>query len=167
MHIYLLGFMGSGKSTVGIALAQKLAVPFYDTDRLISEHAQKSISQLFAEEGEHGFRPLETQALQRLTQMPAGVVATGGGVLLAPENREVIERGFPVVLDARLETLIERLAEEKEERPLLNTADWQASLQTLYKKRMPLYQVIPTHVQTDGKTIHHIVEEIVSLKERP
>lgn len=163
MHIFLLGFMGSGKTSVGITLARRLSMPFYDTDEMLVKEAGRSIAQIFAEEGESKFRERETQTLRQLMKHAQAVVATGGGILLRKENRSLIKKGYPIVLNASQTTVIDRLKHEKGERPLLSSPAWQETLKALYAERKSLYDAIPHRIDTDGKTIEDIVSEIATL----
>jgi len=118
-HIWLLGLSGAGKSTVGPLLAQKLSIPFIDTDERIVQAAKLSIPQIFAQGGEKEFRQWESQIIAQLVQSPASVIACGGGVILDPQNRiSLSQSGLRIYLQAELPTLSQRLASSSE-RPLL------------------------------------------------
>ena len=118
-HIWLLGLSGSGKSTVGPLLAQKLSMPFIDTDERIVQAAKLSIPQIFAQGGEKEFRQWESQIITQLVKSPASVIACGGGVILDPQNRiSLSQSGLRIYLQAELPTLSQRLASSSE-RPLL------------------------------------------------
>lgn len=139
--IFLTGFMGSGKSTLGKVLADQLSLPFYDTDELIVTDAGMSIRDIFQQQGEKAFRQLEKNKLEHLVKYSRpGVVATGGGVVIDPINRQVMRRNGTVIwLDRPLSLLFEHLRMERDKRPLLSHENWeQWALQT-YRDRIPFY----------------------------
>jgi len=118
-HLWLLGLSGSGKSTVGPLLAQKLVMPFVDTDERIVQAAKNSIPEIFAQGGEKEFRKWESKIIAQLLQCPASVIACGGGVILDPQNRIALSRsGIRIYLQAELPILAQRLACSSD-RPLL------------------------------------------------
>ncbi|HKM93288.1 MAG TPA: shikimate kinase [Prolixibacteraceae bacterium] len=120
MRIFLIGYMGSGKSMVGKELAQKLNLHFIDMDDYIEERNCKSIPQIFADDGEEGFRKLEQKALHELSEFENVVIATGGGAPCFFDNMEVIKRsGRSIYLKASARIIAERLKESKIERPLI------------------------------------------------
>jgi shikimate kinase len=151
-NIYLVGMMGAGKSTVGRLLARRLKLRFYDSDHEIERRCGVKIPVIFEIEGEAGFRSREIQVVAELTVLSSIVLATGGGAVLAPENRErLAEHGTVVYLRARPEDLYERIRHDRN-RPLLATADPLARLHEIYTVRDPLYReiadlVIDTSVQ--------------------
>lgn len=162
--VFLTGNMGAGKSVVGRALAQQLGAPFYDTDTLIEAETGISIAQIFAQQGEPYFRQLEREQLQRLIQLPPGVVATGGGIILEPQNRALMyQHGWVIYLRARPETLIERIGDPAS-RPLLQKADTPLqALQQIAQQREPLYQEADWVIETDHLAPSQIVERLQTL----
>ncbi len=158
--IYLIGFMGAGKTTVGMALAEKMRFPFYDSDQTVVERTGKSISELFDEMGEEGFRDLEQQALQSLPNENC-VIATGGGIILREENREYMKKSGTVIwLQANPKEIIKRL-ENDSSRPLLS-GNKEEQIVQLYQKRVDLYLLASNlQVHTDGKTEIAITDEIL------
>jgi len=154
--IFLLGFMGSGKSTVGPLLARVLGRPFVDLDLLIEERVGKTIGTIFLEEGEAGFRKYESDALRKVASREC-VVATGGGVVTREENWDILKKGFTVALMASLEELERRLA-GSQGRPLLKgDRDWRG----LFQEREPLYKRASLVVDTTGLTPLEVVEAIL------
>lgn len=120
MRIYLIGYMGSGKSMVGKGLAQKLGLTFIDMDHYIEERNFRTVPQIFAEDGEAGFRKLEQKALHELSEFDDVVIATGGGAPCFFDNMEVIKRtGRSVYLNGTPRIIAERLKQSKIERPLI------------------------------------------------
>ena len=120
MRIYLNGFMASGKSTVGPRVAARLGTSFLDLDRLIAVHDGRSIPTIFAEDGEERFRELETAALCRTADTDDLVVALGGGALVDDDNRAFArEHGHVVYLEVDPETVLDRVGDEADQRPLL------------------------------------------------
>ena len=138
-NLYLVGMMGSGKSSSGRPLAQQLGYGFVDADNVIEEVAGRSIPDLFEQEGEEGFRALESQVLQAIGQRHSLVVATGGGVVTRPQNWGVLHQGIVIWLDPPRETLMRRLTDDSTPRPLLACPDPEEALQRLLEQRRPLY----------------------------
>ena len=163
--IALVGLSGTGKSSVGRALAAQLNCQLLDTDALVVQAAGREIAQIFAAEGEPRFRELETAALRTALDSPPAIVATGGGVVLRPENRSLLcERAIVVWLDAPTTELVARLRAHDETRPLLQGDDLSARLEALRGARATLYaEVADMHIATDGRAIEHICREVITL----
>lgn len=139
-HLVLIGMMGAGKTAVGGELARRLQVPFFDSDAEIERAAAMSIPEIFARDGEAFFRDRETQVLSRLLAGAPGVISTGGGAWLRPENRQAIrESGLAVWLDCDVETLWHRV-KQRPTRPLLLTDDPKGTLIRLLDERRPHYR---------------------------
>ncbi|MDJ0629087.1 MAG: shikimate kinase [Rhodobacter sp.] len=137
--VVLVGMMGSGKTSVGGALARILGVPFLDSDTEIERAANMSIAEIFERDGEEFFREKETQVITRLLETRRAILSTGGGAFLAAENRRVVgEKGVAVWLRADHDLLWTRV-KHKSNRPLLRTADPRATLQALCDAREPIY----------------------------
>ena len=157
-NIVLTGFMGSGKSTVGRLVADVLQRDFVDSDNLIVERAGKSIAQIFAEEGEEGFRMLESSVCQHLATKDDLVIATGGGALLDEANRCALKKGgLLICLLASPAAIRQRLARESG-RPLFD-GEWE----TLYRERLPTYQGIAHRIDTDDRTPPEVAQKVVEL----
>ncbi|MEB3826945.1 shikimate kinase [Phormidium sp. CCY1219] len=137
-NIYLVGMMGAGKSTVGKTLADRLNYRFFDTDALIEQIAGQTINQIFAESGEAEFRALETKAIAELCAYKNLVVATGGGIILKPQNWSYLQHGIVVWLDVPVEELYKRLQGDST-RPLLKNPDPLGKLRSLLEQRQALY----------------------------
>ena len=149
--IYLVGMMGAGKTTVGRLLARRLKLRFVDSDHEIERRCGVKVPTIFDIEGEAGFRSRETQVLADLTALEGIVLATGGGAVLAGENRQRLAAGGTVIyLCARPEDLYERVRQDRN-RPLLATADPLARLRELYVQRDPLYRSIADVVVDTGR----------------
>ncbi|MDA5094894.1 shikimate kinase [Aliiroseovarius sp. KMU-50] len=137
--IVMVGMMGAGKTAVGQALADRLSVPFLDSDEEIVKAANMSIAEIFERDGEAFFRDRESEVIGRLLDTERAVLSTGGGAFLAERNRQMIsERGVAVWLKADLELLWNRV-KHKDTRPLLRTADPKKTLTEIYDKRVPVY----------------------------
>lgn len=163
-NIALVGFMGTGKSAVGRILARKLDREFIDMDTLIETRAGKAISAIFADEGEPAFRALERALVQELSAAGDRVIATGGGVVLNPDNLADFDRNSVVVcLLAQPETILERVARDTH-RPLLEgDADKAAAIRELLAKRQSLYEAIPLQVVTDHQTAQEVAQKVLAL----
>lgn len=166
----MIGFMGSGKTTVGQQLAGKLGYSFADTDEILVQEAGKSINEIFAQEGEEGFRDRETALLRRLTASKKGgfVYATGGGMILREENRRLLQQlGCVVWLQIKPETVLERLAGNTD-RPLLQGDDRAQKVQTMVEKRRGAYEdAAMLCVQVDEKSPAEIAEYIIKGNKQP
>jgi shikimate kinase len=154
--------MGAGKSRVGRALASLLGFDFADTDASIEAEAGLTVAEIFAREGEAGFRKRERAALEGLPER-RWVVALGGGAVVAAENRAILaKKGRLVWLDARPETLAARIGDARE-RPLLAGLDLQgriAKLAALAAERQPAYAQAELHIHTDDRSVDAICEEL-------
>jgi shikimate kinase len=147
-NIYLVGLMGAGKTTVGRLLARRLRLRFVDSDHEIEDRCGVKIPVIFEIEGEPGFRAREAQAIEELTELDGIVLATGGGVVLAADNRErLARRGTVVYLRAQPEDLLERVRHDRN-RPLLANADPLLRLRELHAERDSLYANL-AHVIVD------------------
>ena len=146
LNVYLVGMMGAGKSAVGRPLAAALGYRFLDADSALEQAAARPIPTVFAEEGEEGFRQLETAVLDRIAGFHSLVVATGGGVVTRPVNWGHLQQGVVVWLDAPETLLLARLRADPTPRPLLNDPDPAARLATLLEARRPLYAHADLHV---------------------
>ncbi|MFK7890156.1 MAG: shikimate kinase [Granulosicoccus sp.] len=160
--IFLIGPMGSGKSTVGRALARKIGYPFFDSDREIESRCGVDIPTIFDYEGETGFRDREQRIIDELTAMPNIVLATGGGSILRENNRQLLRsRGHVVLLKVDIREQLRRVASDSN-RPLLKTADPEARLRDLMREREPIYQALAnTVISTDARRMHHVVGKIL------
>ena len=152
-NVYLVGLMGAGKTTIGRTLAKRLNLDFVDSDREIEARTGVSIPTVFEIEGECGFRKREAQVIADLSQQSNQVVATGGGVVLSPENRSNMRAsGFVVYLNVPPYTLWERTRNDRN-RPLLQVEDPLLRLKELYAQRDPFYREVANLV-VDGSRIN-------------
>lgn len=150
-NIYLVGMMGAGKTTVGRVLARRLKLRFIDADHEIEARCGVKIPVIFEIEGEAGFRAREAQAIGELAGLQGIVLATGGGVVLLPENRRLLAaHGTVVYLRATPEHLYERVRQDRN-RPLLATGDPLTRLRELYRERDPLYREIADLIVDTGR----------------
>lgn len=161
-NIALVGFMGSGKTAVGTALAAALNRDFIDLDILIEEKNGHSIADIFALKGEGAFREMETAALQEACHRKGAVISCGGGIVLKPANAGLLKQSAAVVyLIAAPADILQRLAGSKTRRPLLETPDPTLKVRELLEFRKPLYEAVAdVTVDTSGLTIDEVVEKI-------
>lgn len=163
--IFLVGPMGAGKTTVGRRLAKALKMDFFDSDRVIEERCGVDIQTIFDKEGEAGFRRRETQVLDELTRLPGIVLATGGGAVLAAENRaNLLTRGRVVYLRCTVDEQLARTARSTK-RPLLQTENPRGRLEELIAIRDPLYRqvaeiVVNTGSGNTGRIARHIIRRL-------
>ena len=160
-NLYLIGMMGSGKSSTGRPLAQRLGYGFVDADGVLETLAGRPIPQIFESDGEHGFRALESQVLQAIGQRHSLVVATGGGVITQPENWGVLHQGIVIWLAPEREQLLARLHADPGARPLLQGGDPAASLDALLEARTPLYAEADLRITVGDETIKAVTERIL------
>ena len=159
--IFLIGYRGSGKTTVARLLAEKLGWQHIDADEYLERKYQRTIRQIFAEEGEAGFREKEAVVLAELSSLQAHVISTGGGIVLRPENRELLKTGFVIWLKAPASVLFERIQKDAttaERRPALTTGGL-AEIEQLLAVREPLYEQC-AHMAIDCTELSP--EEVVS-----
>ncbi len=139
--VVMVGMMGAGKTAVGRALAQKLNVPFRDSDHEIETAANQTVPEIFERDGEAFFRKRETEVIARLLEENPGILSTGGGAFLAETNRaNISSKGVSLWLDADLDLLWNRVR-HKSTRPLLRTPNPRATLGELFETRVPVYQM--------------------------
>jgi len=161
--IFLVGFMGTGKSSTAKKLSAVLGVPMIDMDSAIEERAGRKISDIFAEEGEAAFRVLERAMLTELAGKTDVVVSCGGGVVIDPANIATMQSlGIAICLDASPETVFARVKSETH-RPLLRVADPLEEIRMLLFKREPFYTAITHHVDTDGQTVDTVAMQICGM----
>ncbi len=160
-NIILVGFMGTGKSAVGKRLAGKLKSRFVDMDEILETRAGKLISLIFAEEGEARFRSMERELAQELAQEQGLVIATGGGIVLNPDNIGDFGRSGMVVCLSAAPAEILRRVRNSTHRPLLNQPDPGAAIRQLLAKRQALYDAIACQVDTTGKTVGAVAQEVL------
>ena len=166
-NIFLVGPMGSGKSTVGRALARRIGYRFIDSDREIEERCGVDIPTIFEYEGEQGFRDREAHIIEELTALSSIVLATGGGAILRDANRQhLMNRGCVILLRVDIKEQLRRVSFNAN-RPLLQTEDPEARLRTLMQEREPIYNSI-SHFQisTDSRRMHHVVSRILRVLKR-
>jgi len=164
--VVLVGFMGSGKSSVGRELARRFGVPFVDVDERIEAVAGSPIRDLFAREGEPAFREREKAALLDVLSVRGCVIATGGGAFADEENRVLLRSYAPVVyLEAAVETLVERLAGDLG-RPLLRGEDREEVVRELLSRRVPGYRTADVTVRTDGRTVEEVAGQVADWIDR-
>ena len=157
--IFITGFMGTGKTTVGKVLAEKLGCPVLDTDQMIEHAAGKQIKDIFKEDGEEVFRSLETQMIERAPSENA-VITTGGGLPVRKVNREKMkESGIVIFLQTDLDVIFERVQQD-ENRPLASKAS-KEELSSLYESRIIAYEDCTIKIKTEGKTIEQLAVEII------
>ncbi len=162
--LWLIGMMGSGKTTAGLALSSRLNTEFVDTDRFVEEMTGRTIPEIWENEGEESFRSHEAEAVAMASSHQTAVVATGGGVVLYEPNVEVMRAtGTVVWLDAEPATLLVRTGGGMG-RPLLDSTDRSERLAGLAAARRPAYSAASHHrVVTDDRTVSEVVDELVEL----
>ncbi len=162
-NIVLIGLMGSGKTTIGKLIAEKLSIKFIDTDELIVNKAQKPIKLIFAEEGEEFFRDMESEIIEEVSQQQNIVISTGGGAVLRDENVENLKQnGVLFHLYAPAEVLFTRIKDDRE-RPLINTPNPVRTLEIILKRREIFYNQADYKINTGEKSIDEAAETIIEI----
>ena len=172
LNLYLVGMMGSGKSTAGRHLADQLGYRFLDADSSLEQVAGRAIPEIFASDGEAGFRTLEAAVLNQIAAWHSLVVATGGGVVTRPENWGHMRQGVVIWLDAPEALLLQRLQADPTPRPLMAGDDAAGRLSQLLAERRPLYAQADLHIVQDGSPPQRVASQILEalpaiLRDRP
>ena len=172
LNLYLVGMMGTGKSAVGRPLAEALGYRFIDADAVLEQAIGRTIPDIFASDGETGFRALETAVLGQISSWHSLVVATGGGVVTRPENWGHMHQGVVVWLDAPAKLLLQRLSADPTPRPLMQAADPAARLETLLAERRPLYAQADLTIHQAGEAPEAVATQVLAglpalIKQRP
>ena len=161
-NVVLVGFMGTGKSAVGRLLSRRLKFSFVDLDERIAREAKRSIPEIFASEGEAGFRKWESEAVEWASGLKDHVIATGGGVMLDEANVTRLKKsGLLVCLSARPDIIVHRTLNTLPSRPLLNGPDPRAKVEELLELRSPFYALADRTVDTSDRSIEQVVEQIL------
>ncbi len=161
VNLYLVGFMGTGKTTVGRAVAHKIGFQAVDSDHEIERLQGKTISDIFAQQGEAAFRAMERDFVERGHPAARTLVACGGGLVVQPGMLAALKaRGVVVCLHASLETILARTARHRN-RPLLAVDDPEERVRTLYAAREPIYKQSGTVILTDGRPLQDIVAHVM------
>jgi shikimate kinase len=165
-NLYLVGFMGTGKTTVGRITAQRLGFALLDSDHEIERQRGKPVARIFAEEGEAVFRSLEREFIERGHPSSRTVVACGGGLVTSPGLLELLQKkGVVICLQASIETILERTAGHSH-RPLLNVENPEARLREIYAQREPVYRRAGTLILTDARPLDDIVNHVMRTYRR-
>lgn len=160
--VVLVGMMGSGKSTIGRRLAEKLRLPFADADSEIEAAAGLSISEIFSRFGEAYFRDGERRVIHRLMENGPCVIATGGGAFAQPDTRQdILDNAISIWLDVPLATLLERTS-RRNTRPLLQNGDPEATLRQLLVDRTPAYAMATLRVSSDAAPHARAVDAVIA-----
>ena len=164
MNIFIVGPMGSGKSTVGKLISDELFLNFFDTDDEIEARTGASIDWIFDLEGEEGFRKRESEMLQEMVKKNSIVLSTGGGIVLSKINRELLSsRGTVFYLSTPISTQVERTSKDKD-RPLLKNGDPNQILTKLHEERKDLYKNVSDHIiDTENKSSQEVAAEIIKV----
>lgn len=161
-NLILVGYMGSGKTSLGIKLSYQMKIPFIDTDAQIEKGQHKTISDIFKDEGEAFFRTLETNCLEELQQDTGNyIISVGGGLPMKEENRMLLKKlGTTIYLKATVQTILERL-ESDQSRPLLQGDNREQRIKEMLDQRASYYEAVADIVvEVDHKSFEEIIEEI-------
>ena len=161
--LYLIGMMGSGKSSTGRPLAERLGYGFVDADAVIEKVAGSSISEIFERDGENHFRDLETQVLRSISERHSLVVATGGGIVTRSENWGMMHQGIVIWLDVERDQLLLRLQKDSTQRPLLQVNDPGEAVDEILSQRRPLYNEADLTVVVGTETADVVADGIIQL----
>ena len=163
-NVIIIGFMGTGKSSVGIRMAQRLHYQFVDMDREIERLTGMSVADIFRRCGETRFRSEEKLLARKLAGRSNLVIATGGGTVLQPENIDVLEEnGVVICLEAAPEDILQRVSRKKGTRPLIKKGLELHELEEMLGQRAGYYQRAPYHIYTSGRGLEAVVQEIMDI----
>jgi len=164
-NIILVGPMGSGKTTIGRRLSERLSLDFFDSDHEIVNTTGVSIDHIFDVEGEKGFRSRESGVLKKLCNMANIVLATGGGAVILEENRELMKKAKSIIyLSSSVDQILRRTAKSKT-RPLLEKSNnRRKTISDILEARDPLYKEVSSHIiNTNGKKLNEVIDEIIEV----
>ena len=159
--IFLIGMMGSGKSSTGPILAEILKYKYLDLDVLIEKLTKKTVDKVFSNDGEEYFRDLETQCLQEIIKLPSVVVSTGGGIVLKKENWGILRQGIIVWLDINKEIALNRLNSKDNIRPLLN-GNIDIKYEEIFQARKDIYAQADLRVEINNEDVKNVAEKILN-----
>lgn len=164
-NIIIVGFMGTGKTTIATRLAARLKMEYLSTDDLIEKREKRTINEIFTKDGEDRFRDIESEIVREVSGMENVVIDAGGGVVLREENMANFKsNGIVICLTADEDIVMERTKKYKH-RPLLNVEDPKQRIRTLLAKRAPYYAKADHCIDTGKLTVKQVVEEIVNISE--
>jgi len=161
-NIYLIGFMGAGKTTVGSELAKLTSYTLLDTDQLIVEDSNMDIVEIFELHGEDYFRDLESNKLIQISNQKNLIVSTGGGIIIREKNRKILSKHFSIYLRASYEIIFNRIKKDQT-RPLLNTDDPYSSGLKLFESRKEIYESFDFSIDTDNLEPVVVAKEILKI----
>lgn len=166
-NIYLVGFMGTGKTAVGKELSKKKKWQFVDLDELIELREKRSISDIFAKDGEPYFRRKEKQVLKEVAKEKKFVVACGGGIVIDKDNIRIMkESGIIICLTASPKVILDRVSGYRH-RPLLNLADPKKQIELLLKLRAPYYALADKTIDTSKLSVEQVIQNIIKITKTP
>ncbi|MDE3083612.1 MAG: shikimate kinase [Verrucomicrobiota bacterium] len=165
-NLYLVGFMGTGKTTIGRMVAQRLGFTLLDSDHEIERMRGRPVASIFAEEGEAAFRALEREFIERSHPAARTVVACGGGLVVQPGMLELLKKkGVVICLHASIQTILQRTAGHAH-RPLLNVDDPEARVRELYARREAVYRRAGTLILTDARSLTDVANHVLRVYRR-
>ncbi len=163
INLYLVGFMGTGKSAIGRQVAQKMKMEYLDSDSAIAKIAGKSVKEIFSEEGEKEFRKMEREFVESGHPPKGCIVACGGGLIIQPDMISILKsKGVLICLFASVSTILKRISSNRN-RPLLNVDDPEKKIRELLAEREPIYLQAGTGIYTDNGSISEIVEHVLRI----
>lgn len=161
VNLYLVGFMGTGKTTIGRAVSQRLGFELIDSDHEIEREQGRTIADIFAMDGEPAFRAMERRFVESGHPSSRAVVSCGGGLVVQPGLLDALQaRGVVICLHASIETILARTARHRH-RPLLNVDDQDVRVRALYAAREPIYKRAGTVILTDARPLNDIVAHVI------
>ncbi len=163
-NLFLIGFSGSGKSSVGKQLAKRLDYNFVDTDRIIEENTGQTIDETLRFKGEKEFRKIETRVLSQIDYSKKNIIATGGGIPTIDKNIKIMQNeGSIIWLKASIDSIFSRLFKSKEIRPLLGSNLKKENINNLFNSRLNVYNIADKTIDTNDKKIEQIINEITKI----
>lgn len=163
-NLFLIGFSGSGKSSVGKQLAKRLDYNFIDTDRIIEENTGQTIDETLRFKGEKEFRKIETRVLSEIDYSKKNIIATGGGIPTIDKNIKIMQNeGSIIWLKASIDSIFSRLFKSKEIRPLLGSNVKKENINNLFNSRLNVYNIADKTIDTNDKKIEQIINEITKI----